>query len=165
MSDSDDREGASKSDSDSGSDDSDATVREYDIPQTRDVWEARIEKADDIQELRTYCTHLMSLVMGTTLAPPIKNLVAQNKVEIRLGDHPHASQVFDCREIKVREMEEKFELPGLAFQNAWLEHVSFREAPVMLRTSDPNTAPPTDPRCHSALRRVAVRPTPRAIVC
>ena len=107
------------------------------MPATRDAILRDIAECDTLDTAKAMMRALLDVVLRTDLAPPLKQVTAQRKVEIRFWheateeeDGELQCEEFDPEEVRVQRMEDKFNVDGLAESNwPWLEAMGWRDAP------------------------------------
>ena len=133
----------------SSSDDSDTSVGEeiYDLPSTRDLLLKDIADCDRVEDAQAIARALLDLLLRTSHAPPLKEVISKKLVEIRVykpatedEDAEVRSELFEpCVDLRIMKLQEKLELDGLAEKGwPWLEAVEWDDAPF----SDVPAVPP-----------------------
>ena len=117
----------------------------YEMPATRDAILRDIAECDTLDTAKAMMRALLDTVLRTDLAPPLKQVTAQRKVEIRFWhdateeeDGELQCEEFDAEEVRVQRMEDKFNIDGLAESSwPWLEAVGWRDAPWSEAAAEP----------------------------
>jgi hypothetical protein len=123
----------------SDGDDSSAQGEEiYDVPSTRDLLLKDIDGCDKVEDAQAIARALLDMVLRTSLAPPLKEVISKKLVEIRVfkpateeEDPELRSEIFEpLSDLRIMKLQEKFELDGLAEKGwPWLEAVEWDDAP------------------------------------